>query len=239
VIEFVFMLTHQDRTVSDPLGVYAEIRDCGLRYVGFKDVGATVAALRETCAQAHADGLEVMLEVVSTSREDELASIAAATEIGVDWVLGGTHPQDGLRVLAGAPARYCPFPGTVVGHPSVLLGEVAEIADSARAITALDGVFGLDLLAYRHRTADAAGLTAAVVRAAAGPVIAAGSVATVAQIRTLEAAGAWGFTIGGAIFERRLPGGPSIGGQIRYVLDAASGAAGQAAGNRSEGTGAG
>ena len=84
-------------------------------------------------------------------------------------------------------------------------------------------MYGLDLLAYRHQTADAAELTRAVVRAATGPVIAAGSVASVAQIRALDEAGAWGFTIGGAIFEGQLPGGPSIAGQVREVLRAAEG----------------
>jgi hypothetical protein len=225
VIEFVFMLTHHDRTVDDPLSVYQEVRGTGLRYVGFKDIGASVAELHDTCVKAQNDGLEVMLEVVSTSRDDELRSVAAAAENGVDWVLGGTHPADGCRALAGSLARYCPFPGTVVGHPSVLHGEIAEIADSARAITALDGVYGLDLLAYRHPTANPAELTRAVVEAASGPVIAAGSVASVAQIEALEAAGAWGFTIGGAIFEGRLPGGPSVAGQVREVLRAAGGPA--------------
>jgi hypothetical protein len=227
VIEFVFMLTHHDRTVDDPVSVYERIRGCGLRYVGFKDIGVPVAELREICARAHADGLEVMLEVVSTTREEELRSVAASAEIGVDWLLGGTHPEDGLRILGkgeGAQPRYCPFPGTVVGHPSILQGEIDEIAESARRITALDGVFGLDLLAYRHQTADAAELTRAVVQAASGPVIAAGSVASTAQIRALDQAGAWGFTIGGAIFEGRLPGGPSIAGQVTEVLRAATGA---------------
>jgi len=167
-----------------------------------------------------------MLEVVSTTREEELRSVAAGVQIGVDWLLGGTHPKDGLGVLDGAPpVKYCPFPGTVVGHPSVLEGEIADIADSAREITSLDGVYGLDLLAYRHQTADPAELTRAVVAAASGPVIAAGSVASVAQIRALDDAGAWGFTIGGAIFEGRLPGGPSVGGQVREVLRAAAGPA--------------
>jgi hypothetical protein len=225
VIEFVFMLTHHDRTVDRPLEVYESIRDCGLRYVGFKDVGAAAAELREVCDQAHADGLEVMLEVVSVSKEDELTSIAAAGEIGVDWVLGGTHPRDGLAVLAGSKAKYCPFPGKVVGHPSVLLGEIDEIASSARDITALDGVHGLDLLAYRHPSADVAALTRAVVDASAGPVIAAGSVASAGQIATLDAAGAWGFTIGGAIFEGKLPGAPSIAEQIRQVLAVAAASA--------------
>jgi hypothetical protein len=251
VIEFVFMLTHHDRTVDDPAGVYQQVRGSGLRYVGFKDIGATVAQLRDVCDRAHADGLEVMLEVVSTTREEELRSVAAAAEIGVDWLLGGTHPEDGLKILnagraggaaeggpgaggagaggaraggaSGARPRYCPFPGTVVGHPSILRGDIAQIAESGRRITALDGVFGLDLLAYRHETADAAELTRAVVQAASGPVIAAGSVASTAQITALDQAGAWGFTIGGAIFEGRLPGGPSVAGQVAEVLRAAAG----------------
>jgi hypothetical protein len=236
VIEFVFMLTHHDRTVDDPAGVYEQVRGSGLRYVGFKDIGASVAQLRDVCDRAHADGLEVMLEVVSATREEELRSVAAAAEIGVDWLLGGTHPEDGLKVLdlggtgeggtGGADSKrpkYCPFPGTVVGHPSILRGEIAEIAESARRITALDGVFGLDLLAYRHESADAAELTRAVVRAASGPVIAAGSVTSTAQIAALDQAGAWGFTIGGAIFEGRLPGGPSVAGQVAEVLRAAAG----------------
>src|SRR6266702_6269629 len=149
MIEFVFMLTQHDRTVANPTDVYQEIRRCGLRYVGFKDIGVTVTELREVCARAHADGLEVMLEVVSTTKEEELRSVAASAEIGVDWLLGGTHPEDGLRVLSGsdgrsgARPRYCPFPGTVVGHPSILRGEIGEIAESARRMTALDGVFGV------------------------------------------------------------------------------------------------
>jgi hypothetical protein len=232
VIEFVFMLTHHDQTVDRPLEVLRQVSDCGLRYVGFKDIGAEVPVLTEVCAAAHGYGMQVMLEVVSTSREDELASIAAACEIGVDWLLGGTHAADGVALLADAPdgrrPRYCPFPGTIVGHPSVLLGEIGDIAASARQLTAMDGVHGLDLLAYRHPSADVGELTRAVVQAATGPVIAAGSVASTEQIRVLAEAGAWGFTIGGAIFEGRLPGGPSVPGQVMAVL-AASGQASEGA----------
>ena len=39
---------------------------------------------------------------------------------------------------------------------------------------------------------------------------------------TLARAGAWGFTIGGAIFEGRLPGGPDVAAQVRAVLAAAT-----------------
>ena len=167
---------------------------------------------------AHEDGLEVMLEVVSTSRDDELRSLHLAPDIGVDWVLGGTHAHDGVEILRGAGVRYCPFPGRVEDHPSVLHGSIAEIAEDARSLTSLPGVDGLDLLAYRHVSEDPVALTRAVVAASAGPVIAAGSVATVEQIAALAGAGAWGFTIGGAIFDGLLSGGPDIAAQVRAVL---------------------
>jgi hypothetical protein len=216
------MLTHYDRTVPDAEKVLLDVAGTGLRFVGCKDVGATPERLRDLVARAHDAGLEMMLEVVSTSRDDELASVRAAADAGFDWVLGGTHAAEAVALLAGTGIRYCPFPGTIVGHPSVLEGGIDEIARSAAELTALDHVYGVDLLAYRHATADVHALTAAVVAASSGPVIAAGSVVDAAQIRTLAAAGAWGFTIGGAIFEGRLPGGPDVAAQVRAVLDIAA-----------------
>jgi len=220
--EFVFMLTHHDRTVDDALRVYEQTRGSGLRYIGLKDVGATPQVLAELTRTAHDDGLEVMLEVVSTSAEDELRSLGAAAEIGVDWVLGGTHAAEGAAILRGSDIKYCPFPDRVIGHPSELEGELEEIAAQSRSLTGLEGVHGLDLLAYRHRRIDPVALTRAVVDAAAGPVIVAGTIASHAQIRDVVDAGAWGFTIGGAIFEDRLPGGPGVPGQLREVLACSS-----------------
>lgn len=222
--EFVFMLTHHDATVANARQVYDQVRGTGLRYVGFKDIGATPDELAEITRAAHDDGLEVMLEVVSTSEDAEIRSIAAAGRIGVDWVLGGTHPERGREILAGTGTRYCPFPGIVLDHPSILKGTIPEIAEHARRLTTTPGIDGLDLLAYRHVSADPVALVRAVVAATSGPVIVAGSVASLQQIRDITAAGAWGFTIGGAIFEGLLPGSPGIADQIKAVLSAASAA---------------
>jgi uncharacterized protein related to proFAR isomerase len=110
----------------------------------------------------------------------------------------------------------------VVGHPSILEGEIDEIAASAASLTARPGVFGLDLLAYRHATADIEALTRAVVNASQGPVIAAGSVVSDEQIAVLASAGAWGFTIGSAIFDGLISGAPDVPAQVRHVLKVAS-----------------
>ena len=162
--EFVFMLTHGDRTVENAAEIVPQLADTGLHYIGFKDVGADASRQRELTSLAHDAGFEVMLEVVSTSKEDELSSLHAAAAAGVDWVLGGTHASDGAGILPDS-VRYCPFPGRVVDHPSVLLGTIDEIAADAERLTALDHVSGLDLLAYRHPTADHAALIREVVRA--------------------------------------------------------------------------
>jgi hypothetical protein len=218
-MEFIFMLTRDDRTVANAFEAYDEVRDTDVRYVGFKDIGLPPDRLKELANAIRADGREVMLEVVSERAEDELRSIRAAIDIGVDWVLGGTHPEAALPALHGRGLRYCPFPGRVIGHPSLLRGTVEEIAESARTLTATPGVHGLDLLAYRF-DGNVDELVGAVVESSSGPVIAAGSVDSLDRIRALQEGGVWGFTIGGAIFDRRMPGGPTLAGQVREVLAA-------------------
>lgn len=215
---FVFMLTHGDRTVDNAAEIVPTLADTGLRYIGFKDVGADLSRQREVTSLAHDAGFEVMLEVVSTTKEAELSSLRTAAEAGVDWVLGGTHGADTAGLLPDN-VRYCPFPGQVVDHPSVLLGTIDEIAADAERLTALDHVAGLDLLAYRHPTADTLELIRAVVQASSGPVIVAGSIASIDRAVAVSEAGAWGYTIGSAIFDGLLPGAPSIADQVRHVLE--------------------
>jgi hypothetical protein len=224
VAEFIFMLTRDDETVADALDVYDSIRDTAIRHVGFKDIGASVETLTALTRRMHEDGRTVYLEVVSVSAEDELRSIRAAREIGVDVVMGGTHVEEAGALLAGSDLRFYPFPGQVIGHPSVLAGTVEEIAESARALTAHPGVAGLDLLAYRH-AGPVERIIDAVVRASAGPVVVAGSIVSEAQIHAVTALGAWGFTIGGAAFEFALPAAATVRAQVEWALAAAERAA--------------
>ena len=43
-MDFIFMLTHHDKTVQNCLDVYDSLAGIGLRHVGFKDVGVSLAA---------------------------------------------------------------------------------------------------------------------------------------------------------------------------------------------------
>lgn len=216
--EFVFMLTRNDRTVDDALEVLNSLEGSGLVHVGFKDVGATPERQRELTDRAHELGMTVYLEVVSVDAADELKSIEAAIAAGVDWIVGGKFAPQAIEKLQGTGIRFAPFPGRVVGHPSALEGTIDEIVAHAKELVALDGVHGVDLLAYRNKALDVPELIKAVVDAIEEPVLVAGAVTNEEQIRALTAAGAWGFTIGGAIFDGVLPGDKDVVSQVKTAL---------------------
>jgi hypothetical protein len=84
-----------------------------------------------------------------------------------------------------------------VGHPTKLTGMAHEIVEDAEQLCALEGVHGLDLLAYRF-AGDAPGLACQVVQAVKKPVIAAGSIDRPERVQAMRAAGMWAFTVGSA-----------------------------------------
>jgi hypothetical protein len=221
--EFIFMLTHDDVTVPDALSVWRSVENTGLRYAGFKDIGIDLEDRKRLVDAIHVSGRPVMLEVVSVSREDELRAVESAIPLGFDYLLGGTRAAEVAPMLKGTPIRYLPFPGRVVGHPSVLEGTSAEITSDARRLVAMEGVAGLDLLAYRH-AADPEGVAASVIAGVHAPVVIAGSIASVERVRRVCELGAWGFTVGSALFEGGFgPPGASMGERIEAVLRAADG----------------
>ena len=137
-----------------------------------------------------------------------------------------SSPPRPSRSSPAPDIKFAPFPGRVAGHPSALLGTIEEITAHAAELSKLEGVHGVDLLAYRHATVDPLELTAAVARVVDGPTIAAGSVVNEDQIRGLAEAGVWGFTIGAAIFDGKLPGEKDVVSQVRTALSYADAAAG-------------
>jgi hypothetical protein len=216
-LRFIFMLTRNDRTVADaPQQLQAALR-LGVRHIGFKDIGLPIAQLKTLNAAIKAGGATSYLEVVSLDRDSEIVSARAAVDIGVDVLLGGTRVDDVLPVIEGSGIRYYPFAGRITGHPSVLEGSIEEIVESAKAITARDGVHGLDLLAYRSAE-NVPELMKAVCAAVSKPVFMAGSIDTPERIAIVKGAGAAGFTIGTAALDGKYPaGGKDLASQLGTI----------------------
>src|ERR671929_1892189 len=202
MIEFIFMLTRDDVTLSDAREVYASVAGSGVRHVGCKDVGLPPEELAALLDDIRARGAQTYLEVVSETEEATLASARAAAQIRPDHLVGGTLIEPVQEILAGTGVKFWPYVGRVVGHPCLLRGTIEEIAADARRAAEL-GVDGINLLAYRY-DGDVEALVRAVVQATDKPVICAGSVDSAQRIRALDGAGAWAFTIGTAALDGAL-----------------------------------
>jgi hypothetical protein len=200
---FIFMATHQDRTTPDARARIDEALSLGVCNIGFKDVGLDPAEVRELAQAIRSGGARVFFELVSLNPESEIRSARAAADIGVDWLLGGVSASEVAPIAKAAGLAYAPFPGSVHGHPSVLEGSIESIVASAKALSALDGVRGLDLLAYRH--SDPIAVMRAVVGSVDLPVIVAGSIDSPERISAVLASGAAGFTIGSSAIAGEFP----------------------------------
>jgi len=213
------MLTRNDATVENCLDLVGVALDLGLRHIGFKDVGVEPEILHRLAGVIREGGATSYMEIVSTSRERELASVGAALALGVDRLLGGVHVEEALFLVRGSRAQYLPFAGRPFGHPTQLAGDAALVEAHCRAYRAM-GCAGVDLLAYRATEAEPLELVGAARRGlgSAGLLIAAGSIGTRERVRALRAAGADAFTIGTAAIEGSYaPGAGPLRAQLAAV----------------------
>jgi hypothetical protein len=219
-MDFIFMLTRNDRTVENAECLVDQVCDLGVTHIGFKDVGAPSSMMQKLVAKIRSRGGICYLEVVSATPDAMVRSLQCAAALGVDRILGGTDLM-AARCILGDLSRYFPFTGHPVGHPTRLEGTpeiVAQHCETARAL----GCGGVDLLAYRATQAEPLDL----VRAARGAVkdgtlIVAGSVHCPQQIRALSECGVDAFTIGSAVFDGSFsPTKGSLRGQVQDILEA-------------------
>jgi hypothetical protein len=222
-IDLIFMLTRDDKTVKDARKYVKEIVAEGVKHIGFKDMGLPFEELKELTHDLKQEGATVYLEVVSLDSESEIHSAKVAMDLNVDYLLGGTRPELIAPLVKDHPLKYYPFVGRVEDHPSILKGTIAEIASQAEEITSIDGVDGLDLLAYRHLEEDIPSLITDVCKSSKKPIIVAGSIDSVERIETVKESKAAAFTVGTAAFEQAFSANkPGIGGQVESILKACS-----------------
>ncbi|MEM7290444.1 MAG: methylglyoxal synthase [Pseudomonadota bacterium] len=216
--DFIFMLTEDDRTIADARDRLQDVLAGGARHIGFKDIGIPFDELKALAADIRAAGGRAYLEVVSLDEESELRSAKAAIDLEVDCLLGGTRAAAVTSMLKHHPIRYYPFPGEIMGHPSVLAGSIEDITESAKRLTELESVHGLDLLAYRFE-GDVPALMKAVCEATDKPVIMAGSIDQEERIKAVAHSGAAGFTVGTAAFRENFPASrEGLMAQVQSIL---------------------
>ena len=219
-MDFIFMLTRNDRTVEDAGCLVDQVCDLGVTHIGFKDVGVPTATMQELVRKIRHRGGVCYLEVVSTTPEAVIRSLESGAALGVDRILGGTDIPAARRIL-GDLSRYFPFPGRPVGHPTRLDGSSALVAEHCEKARAM-GCGGVDLLAYRATQAEPLDLVRAARSALPdGKLIVAGSVNSRQRIHALAESGVDAFTIGSAVFDGSFsPAKGSLRGQVLDILEA-------------------
>ena len=133
--------------------------------------------------------------MVSLNEEDEVRSAKTAVELEVDYLMGGTRVDVVSKIIKSTDIKYLPFPGKIVGHPSVLEGTIDEITKSAIDLSSNKSVYGLDLLSYRFK-GNVENLIKSVVDKSKVPIVSAGSIDSEERIKIVSDLGVWAFTIG-------------------------------------------
>lgn len=197
-LQFIFMLTQNDRTVIDAAIHLQTALQLGVNHIGFKDIGLPMVQLKRLNQSIQKGRAKSYLEVVSLDAGSEVASARTAIEMGVNYLLGGTRVEAVLPIIENSGINYYPFAGLIKGHPSDLCGPLDDIVSNAKELTAYEGVHGLDLLAYRWTQGNVPELMAAVCSAISKPVIMAGSIGSPRQVQAIHRSGAAAFTIGTA-----------------------------------------
>jgi hypothetical protein len=200
--EFILMLTYNDSTVKDALQIFRECKDTPVMHWGFKDVGLPPGDMKALVEQMKAAKKTTYLEVVSLSEEEGLRGAKIAVEAGFDILMGTVFFDSILEYLKDKPIKYYPFPGHIYSHPSIMDGTIDEIVAHARFLES-KGVPGMDLLSYRY-IGDAPLLLREVVKATHVPIVSAGSIDSYKRLAEVWQSGAWGFTIGSALFDKKF-----------------------------------
>lgn len=213
---FILMLTKNDLTIQNAPEVFEEIKNTGVKHIGFKDIGLPIDKLKVLVQNMKSKGMKTYLEVVSESEEANLRSVKSALELGVDNLIGGTYVEETMKLFKGARPKYYPYVGKIVGHPCLLRGTIEEIVADGKKKQAL-GIDGINLLAYRY-DGDVEKLISSLLKAVKIPIIVAGSIDSFDRVRRMIQLNVAGFTIGGAILDKKFVPNGSLAEQVTSVL---------------------
>ncbi len=201
--KLILMFTQNDVTVSDALEHFDMVSDLDVDYYGFKEIGLSPDMMKKLLDKIHGIGKEAFLEVVEY-KEDKIAIPAKmAVDMGFDYLMGTIY-YPSIWDIIDKKIKYFPFCGKIYDRPSILDGSIEEIVEDAKKIEAA-GANGFDILAYRYKYPDKVGkLVESLKQGISVPIVSAGSINSFERLEQTITQGVWGFTIGGAFFEKKF-----------------------------------
>ncbi|MBM3710627.1 MAG: hypothetical protein FJW61_09435 [Actinobacteria bacterium] len=219
--KLILMFTLNDRTVVDAINYFEQVKDLPVDFFGFKEVGLELEKMKILNDKIHAAGFESFLEVVEYEEETILGPTKMAVDMGFDYLMGTVYfPSIWDIVGRGGTKKikYFPFFGKIYDRPSMLDGTIEELVNEAKELESL-GVDGFDLLLYRYKYPKKIDeLIKRVVSEIKAPIVSAGSINSFERVQATINQGVWGFTIGGAFFEKKFVPDGSYRDNVAAVL---------------------
>ncbi|MCL5073158.1 MAG: hypothetical protein M1308_20050 [Actinobacteria bacterium] len=215
--KLILMFTQNDVTVPNAIEAFEEVKHLPVDYFGFKEIGLPPEKMKLLNDKIHAAGFQSFIEVVEYDEDKIMGPSKMAVDMGFDYLMGTVYYPSIWKII-DKKINYFPFCGKIYERPSILDGTVEEIAADAKRIEAA-GANGFDLLAYRYIKPEKVNeLVAAVRNAVRVPVVSAGSINSFARLQETIDQGVWGFTIGGAFFEKKFVPDGSYSDNVAAVL---------------------
>ena len=222
VPKLILMFTLNDMTVPDALDYFEQVKDLPVDYFGFKEIGLEPQKMQELTNRIQKAGFESVLEVVEYDEKSILGPAQMAVDMGFNYLMGTIYFPSIWDIVGKGKdkkIKYFPFFGNIYDRPSILDGTVDELVDEARKLEAL-GADGFDLLLYRYKYPEKIDeLISRVVKEVKVPVVSAGSINSWERLQATIDQKVWGFTVGGAFFEKKFVPEGTYRDNVKAVVD--------------------
>lgn len=220
--KLILMFTLNDMTVPDAIDYFEQVKDLPVDFFGFKELGLEPLKMQKLNDKIHEAGFKSFLEVVEYEEKDILSPAQQAVDMGFDYLMGTVYyPSiwDIVKKGKDRKIKYFPFLGTIYDRPSVLDGSIEDIVAEGKKLIEL-GADGFDLLLYRYKYPEKIdALIKECVTGLNAPVVSAGSINSWERLQATIDQKVWGFTIGGAFFEKKFVPDGTYRDNVKAVVD--------------------
>lgn len=217
--KLILMFTLNDVTVPDAIEYFKQVRDLPVDYFGFKEVGLSQDNMQKLNGMIHDSGFKSFIEIVEYEEDKILGPARQAVKLGFDFLMGTVYYPSVMDIVNDSNLKYFPFCGNIYDRPSILDGTIEEIVEDAKRVEAA-GVDGFDILAYRYKYPKKIdSLVRKLVEEIKVPIVSAGSINSFERLQATVDQGVWGFTIGGAFFEKKFVADGSYRDNVAAVLE--------------------